>query len=226
MASKNLYLKRLKKEQAVTGAEVERRASWSKPILAENSKCSVSLDLPIINCQPTSTCSEVCYACQGRQAFPDALVKSLAVNRLTLEDPERAARKIVDEAEGRPIRLAGSGELLPEHKALTDAIEEYGGSWWGFTRRVDTHRAMPSLMFSLDATTSESVLDYVKNEVPVDRRAYVRRPEDPPAPLDVAVTFPVHGSQTSYAKQVPYDPTDCPAVRKEVEGCWACRRCY
>ena len=199
---------------------------WDMRFTAENSKCSVSVDLPIVNCQPTKACSEVCYACQGRQAFPQALVKSLAVNRMTLEDPEHAARKIVDEAAGRVIRLAGSGELLPEHKNLVDYIERFGGEWWGFTRRVDTHQALPGLMFSFDMTTPAAVMEYVEEEVPIDRRAYLRRPGDPPASLDVAVTFPVHGARTNYLKDIPTEDTDCPAVRKKVEGCWGCRRCY
>ena len=81
-------------------------------------------------------------------------------------------------------------------------------------------------MFSLDATSPERVLAYVRDEVPVARRAYLRRPGDPPAPLAVAVTFPVHGSQTPYVHRVPEDPTDCPETRGRVSGCWACRRCY
>ncbi|MBI4257909.1 MAG: hypothetical protein HY619_03045 [Thaumarchaeota archaeon] len=222
----NLYQLRLQKELGIPEDEIKVRMRWNMPVLSQNSKCSISLDLPIINCKPTKACSEVCYACQGRQYYRGAIIKSLAVNRLIEEDPEHLARKMVDEAAGRTIRLAGSGELLPEHKELVNYIEEYGGSWWGFTRRVDTHKAMPRLMFSLDATTPASVLEYVKKEVPVDRRAYLRRPEDSPAPLEVAVTFPVHGSRTRYVGRVPEGETDCPAVRKRVEGCWLCGTCY
>ena len=222
----NLYRRRRDLERSIDAEKVQSRVRWDLPILAQNKKCSVSLDLPIVNCKPTRACSEVCYACQGRQEFPDALVKSLAVNRMSLEDPERAARRIVDEAAGRPIRLAGSGELLPQHKELVNCIEKYGGSWWGFTRRLDSHKAMPRLMFSIDATTPASVLEYVSEEVPIDRRAYLRRPGDPVAPMEVAVTFPVHGSVTRYTDEVPKDKTDCPSVRKDVEGCWSCQRCY
>ena len=222
----NVYRERLGKELTIVEERIVARMRWDMPILATNEKCSVSLDLPVVNCKPTKACSEVCYASQGRQAYRNALVKSLAVNRMIAEDPERVGRKIVDEAAGRTIRLAGSGELLPEHKGLVEYIEKFGGTWWGFTRRVDTHRAMPRLMFSIDATTPESVVDYVQNEVPVDRRAYLRRPEDPPPPVDVAVTFPVHGARTRYVKEIPVHETDCPSVRKKVEGCWACRRCY
>ena len=223
---KNLYRRRLEKERGIPPEEIQARMRWDMRVTSENSKCSVSLDLPIANCKPTEACSEVCYACQGRQAFPQALVKSLAVNRMTLEDPEHAARKMVDEAAGRVIRLAGSGELLPEHKNLVDYIEKFGGEWWGFTRRVDTHQALPGLMFSFDMTTPGSVLDYVREEIPVNRRAYLRRPGDPPAPVEVAVTFPTHGPQTGYTEYVPLNRTDCPAVRKRVGGCWECRRCF
>jgi len=221
-----LYEQRLKKELSVPDESVKSRMRWDMPILSENSKCAVSLDLPIINCKPTKACSEVCYACQGRQFYRRAIVKSLAVNRLIAEDPEHVARKMVDEAAGRTIRLAGSGELLPQHADLVKYIEKYGGSWWGFTRRVDTHKAMPRLMFSIDATTPASVLEYVRNDIPVSRRAYLRRPGDLPAPMKVAVTFPVHGARTPYTEYVPSSERDCPAVRHLVKGCWACRRCY
>ena len=68
----------------------------------------------------------------------------------------------------------------------------------GFTRRVDTHRVMRGLMFSFDVTTPASLMEYVKNEVPVDRRAYLRKTGGPMPPIEVAATFPVHGSQTPY----------------------------
>lgn len=133
---------------------------------------------------------------------------------------------------GRKRGIAGyqltesRGELLPQHKGLVDYIEQYGGTWWGFTRRVDTHRVLPRLMFSLDATTPGPVMQYVEKEVPVDRRAYLRRPGDPPAPLEVAVTFPTHGPRTRYVADTPADETDCPDLRGKVKGCWDCRRCY
>jgi hypothetical protein len=222
----SLYRRRLEKELSIPEDEVQARMRWELPILAQNEKCSVSLDLSIINCKPTKACSEVCYACQGRQYYRGAVVKSLAVNALIAQDPERVARKMVDEASGRTIRLAGSGELLPEHKNLVELVEKYRGTWWGFTRRVDTHRVLPRLMFSTDATTSTTVLDYVRQEVPVDRRAYLRRPEDPPAPLEVAVTFPVHGPTTNHVGKIPEWSSDCPSVRHVADGCWACKRCY
>ena len=223
---RNVYLDRLEKEMGIPEEGIEARMRWDMPVLATNEKCSVSLDLPILNCKPTKACSEVCYASQGRQYYRGAIVKSLAVNRMIQEEPERVARKMVDEAAGRAIRLAGSGELLPEHKDLVDYIEKYDGTYWGFTRRVDTHRAMPKLMFSIDATTPESVMKYVGENVPVSRRSYLRRPGDPEPPMEVAVTFPVHGSRTNYVGEIPEDDTDCPAVRKWVEGCWACKGCY
>ncbi len=161
----------------------------------------------------------------GRQCYRKALIKSLAVNRMIAEDSERVARKMVDEAAGRSIRIAGSGEILPEHKTLWDYVEDFGGSWWGFTRRVDTHRAIPELMFSIDATTTDVVMEYVRDEVPTRRIAYLRRPRDPPPSLEVAVTFPVHGAWTNYADEVPCHETDCPAVRGKVK-CWECQRCY
>ena len=120
---RNLYHRRLQKELGIPDSEVEARMRFDMPILADNHKCSVSLDLPILNCKPTKACSEVCYASQGRQFYRGAIVKSLAVNRMILEEPDRAARKMVDEAAGRSIRLAGSGEILPEHKRLLDHVE-------------------------------------------------------------------------------------------------------
>ncbi len=225
-SGRSLYGARRAKELSISEVEITGRTPWDRPTLSANAKTGISLDLPLTSCVPTAACAEVCYASQGRQYFRASVVKSLAVSRLIDQDPERAARKIVDEAGGRAIRIAGSGEVLPTHRALLEHIDHHGGSWWGFTRRVDTHRVLPDLMFSIDATTPAPALDYVAAEVPVRRRAYLRRPQDGPAPLDVAVTFPVHGSITRYVEQVPRDPTDCPEIRGEVTGCWGCRRCY
>lgn len=224
--AKNLYQQRLNKEFAIEEGEIAARMRWDLPILSTNTKCSVSLDLPLANCQPTSVCSEVCYAAQGRQCYRRSIVKSIAVNRLIDLDPEHVARKMVDEAAGRTIRLAGSGEILPKHKTLVSCVTRFGSDWWGITRRVDTHCAMPSLMFSLDASTPEDVQQYVREEVPVTRRTYLRRPQDPPCSLHVAVTFPVHGPRTNYAENVPRHPTDCQVDRNELNGCWSCKRCY
>ncbi len=217
---------RLRKEQSISEVEIAARMRWDMPILAQNHKCSISLDLPVANCLPSRICAEVCYASQSRQVYRRAILKSLAVNRLIAEEPEHVARKMVDEAAGRTIRLAGSGDLLPEHRALVDHIKTLNGEYWGFTRRIDTHREMPDLMFSTDASTPDSMLQYVDEIVPVKRRAYLRRPEDSSAPLEVAVTFPVHGPWTNYVAAVPAHKTDCPAVRGRTDGCWQCKRCY
>ncbi len=222
----NLYHRRIEKENAITDAEINARMRWDLPVLSENCKCSVSLDLPLQNCKPTGTCRQVCYAAQGRQFYRKSIIKALAINRLIESDPEHVARKMVDESAGRIIRIAGSGEILPGHADLVSYTEEFGGTWWGFTRRPDTHRSLPALMFSFDATTPARVNKYLRESVPVNRRAYLRRPQDPPAPLDVAVTFPVHGPLTSYVSRVPVHETDCPFDRNEVEGCWSCKRCY
>jgi hypothetical protein len=182
--------------------------------------------LPIQNCQPTAVCASVCYSCQGTQYFQASVVKTLAIQRLIDRDPEHVARKMVDEAEGRNIRIAGSGEILPSHKTLLDCITSLNGKWWGFTRRIDTHVILPQLMFSIDSSSSQKTMEYVLNEVPVDRRAYLRRPGDSETPMPVAVTFPVHGSVTRYAESVPVHSTDCPYDRGEMSGCWRCERCY
>jgi len=222
----DLYLRRLEKELSIPEEEILSRMRWDLPILSENSKCSVSLDLPVKNCKPTVVCRKVCYACQGRQFYRQAVRKSLAVNELVRIDPERAAFKIIAEAKGRAVRLAGSGELLPENKELIKYLKKQGGKYWGFTKRIDTYEAVPSLMFSLDASSPEEVLEYVEENVPVKQRCYVRRPEDPLPDLEVGVIFPVHGAITCYAEEVPESPLDCPAVRHKVKSCRECLRCY
>lgn len=199
---------------------------WDMPILATNHKCQISLDLPVLNCRATKVWAEVCYASQGRQLYRRGIVKSLAISRMIEQDPQRVARKIVDESNGYPIRIAGSGDILPSHKRLLDYIEEYGGSWWEFTRRIDTHKRIPRLMYSIDVTSRPASLTYVRDKVPLQRRAYLRRPCDPEPELDVAVVFPVHGPRTNYVAKVPAHANDCPAVRGSIDGCWQCRRCY
>lgn len=224
--ARNLYQRRLDKERTIPEDEIQARMRWDMPILSGNSKCAVSLDFPVVNCIPTRICGQVCYAAQGRQYYRKSVVKSLAVNRLIELDPDHAARKMVDEAMGRNIRIAGSGEMLPEHTDLLSYVERFHGDWWGFTRRVDTHQILPSLMFSYDRATPPAVMEYIRNEVPTDRRAYLRRPQDPPSPLEVAVTFPVHGPLTNFVNKTSLDETDCPADRDKVGGCWQCKKCY
>ena len=75
-------------EMAVPEAVIRERMCWEKPVLSCNHKCSISLDLPVLNCRPTKACAEVCYASQGRQIYRRALVKSLAVNRIVLNQTE------------------------------------------------------------------------------------------------------------------------------------------
>ncbi len=222
----NLYVQRVSKELAITEDEIKARMRWDMPVLSSNPKCSISLDLPLLNCHPTSVCTQVCYAAQGRQFYRKSITKALAIARLITLDPEHVARKMVDESAGRNIRIAGSGEILPSHAELLSYVEQLGGSWWGMTRRIDTHRSLPSLMFSLDVTTPSFVQRYVREHVPIDRRTYLRRLQDPPSSIEVAVTFPVHGQLTNYADKVPRHVTDCPVDRKEREGCWRCQRCY
>lgn len=224
--ARTLYQRRLAKESIISEEKILARMRWDMPILSYNSKCGISLDLPFTNCLPTKICAEFCYAAQGRQNYKKAVIKSLAVNRLIIKDPEHVARKMVDEAAGRTIRIAGSGEIIPEHKALLEHVENYGGKWWGFTKRVDTHQALPELMFSLDATTPKATLEYVQDYVPVSRRAYLIQSEETKPPLEVAVTFPIHGPWTNKVPLTELLATDCPAARKEVSGCWQCERCY
>ena len=223
--TRNLHSRRASKELAITEDEINDRMRWNMPVLSSDPKCSISLDLPLKNCHPTSVCAQVCYAAQGRQFYRKSVVKALAIERLIAFDPEHVARKMVDESAGRQIRIAGSDEVLPKHAELLSCVKHLGGDWWGMTRRVDTYQTLPSLMFSTDTATPASVLRYVRDHVPVYRRTYLRRPQDSPSPIEVAVTFPEHGQLTDYANKAPRHATDCPVDRKELEGCWRCKRC-
>ncbi len=224
--SRVLYRRQLQQESDIEEAEINARMRWDLPIPSNNYKCSVSLDLPLGNCVPTNICRQVCYAAQGRQFYRKSIIKALAVNRLISLDPEHVAHKIVDEAAGRIIRIAGSGEILPGHASLVTYTEQLGGYWWGFTRRPDTHQSLPALMFSFDAATPAPAMNYVSEHVPVNRRAYLRGPQDPLSSIDSAVTFPVLGPLTSYVSRVLVHETDCPFDQNEVEGCWSGKRCY
>ena len=72
----NIYGRRLQMEMTVPEEAIQRRMRWDMPVLSSNHKCSISLDLPVLNCRPTKVCAEVCYASQGRQAYRKAVVKS------------------------------------------------------------------------------------------------------------------------------------------------------
>ena len=222
----NLYRERLTKELSIPEHEVRDRARWDMTLLSENYKCGVSIDLPILNCRPSRACAQVCYASQGRQYYRAGVVKSLAISRMLIEDPERASRKVATEAAGRTVRLAGSGDILPAHRQFVDCLGDSRVDWWGFTRRIETHCLLPRLMFSFDQTSPSRIRDYMEKNVPVRRRAYLRRPCDPAPETPVAVIFPVHGPRTRYVDYVPEHRSDCPAIRGRIKGCWECRRCY
>lgn len=98
-----LYNRRYNKESDITEDEINARMRWDMPVLSTNGKCSISLDLPLLNCLPTSICAQVCYAAKGRQYYRKSVVKALAINRLIELDSEHVARKMVDEAAGRNI---------------------------------------------------------------------------------------------------------------------------
>ncbi len=152
-SARNLFKRRLGKEKAISEEEIAARMRWDLPVLSTNQKCSISLDLPFLNCAPTDICAQVCYAAQGRQYYRKSVVKALAIDRLIQLDPEHVARKMVDEAAGRNIRIAGSGEALPNTLSFfpmsISSVAPTGES----RAQVDTHQAIPSFMYSLDAST-------------------------------------------------------------------------
>lgn len=49
-------------------------------LLSENLKTGESINLPILNCQPTERCAAVCYATTGPISWKNSLQKALAVD--------------------------------------------------------------------------------------------------------------------------------------------------
>jgi len=192
------------------------------PILSENPKTGVSLNLPVLNCRPTKICREICYACSGPISFPYACKKAVAVDEWIRQHPIWAAMKAIQEADGTPIRLCGSGDLNPAHMPFLVEIKAQGGRPWGFTRKLDMWKRCWSmhieLMFGIDVSSKHL------EDIPPTRLAYMRRPGDPDWSNSVAVTFPLHGPRRDPSK-VPVSESDCPAIRRHIK-CADCRRCY
>ncbi len=233
MPIRNLYKRRLIKELQLIDGVGPRPPH--QPMGSDNSKAGFSVDIPVYNCCPTDVCENGCYGCQGRQMYPNAIRKTIAVDKAILEQPQLSALRVAGEAGGRFIRLAGVGELTPAHEPFIAELSRIGAKAYTMTRRRDSwlmyqrHKIFAS--FSLDGTTPESLVRWMLRVVPVRARAFMATPEFPTTEHEVAVVFPEHGSITRGAKSIAVTPLDCSAVRKTLEvaagsPCDACRRCY
>ena len=221
--SATLFRRRLAKEKRCEG-----HRDPQKPILSSNPKTGFSLNLPVLNCQPTQACAQNCYACQGPSTFCCAIEKAVAVDRWIRTNPRWAAQKTACEAGQTLLRLNGSGDITPAHLPYVRALLRNGVRLFGFTKRRDTWTAFSALgiqlMFSIDVTMDRRRLTWALRTVPRVRLAYCRRPGDPDWSDRVGVTFPEHGPYTNSTDKIPGSETDCPAVRLHTL-CKDCLRC-
>jgi len=225
----NLLQKRVEKERRWLPVIMPR--SEGKDLISSNTKTTLSLDFPVCNCRATKVCAKTCYACQGYQNFRQGIERTLQLHKLILADPIRAAERVTKEARGRLVRISGSGEIedQEEYKAFFTHLKKNKVRLFGFTRKPDVYLWMKKLgypmMFSLDAGTRESDIEFVKKHVRIKARAWLATREDPKPPIPVMVTFPQHGPQTPWYKKIAVQDTDCPAVRKKLH-CDSCQICY
>ena len=137
----------------------------------------------------------------------------------------RGAIKTVSKALSNSCKLVQSVLVFTHKRGVSAMVPDR-------TSNLDTTMVAEELrVFSVEWTRIDSDVEEEEGrgrDVGRDcsRRAYLRRPGDPAAPLEVAVTFPTHGPRTRYVQTIPEHETDCPDVRGKVEGCWNCRRCY
>ena len=221
-----MYARRLSRE-SLLGTIPAREPG--KPVLSDDEKTHSSICLPVRYCQPSHVCSRSCYACQGPIAWPGALTKALAVDRLIVDEPEAAAERVLWESRGNPIRWAGSGDGAAHHLPFLRACRARGIKLWGFTKIpafwLASRESGYNFMYSLDESMRGSPRwSWAMRHVARRWRTYLRRPKDPDRSRQVYVTFPEHGPQTPRVASVPVSRTDCPAVRSH-EPCGPCRLC-
>lgn len=226
---KTIFQKRLERERIIT-KYVEPRA-FNLDFLSLNPKAGVSLNLAILNCEPTAICAGDCYTCQGRPAYVSAIKKSVEVTMAIEANPVQSADKIYFELMGRDLRFSGGGEMkgTEPYRLFARRLKERGIKGYGFTKRIDVYQMMMEegypLMFSIDASTPKAKLAWVTENVPTEARAFLAIPNAYTPQIPVAVIFPEHGPVTNNKKYVPLQDEDCPAVRGNTK-CFDCRRCF
>ena len=150
-------------------ARAERALKRHQPrspriLLSENLKTGHSINLPILNCQPTERCAAVCYATAGPISWNNSLKKALAVDA-ALRNGEIEGL-IWECRQLQSVRLSGSGDLCGEHLPAIYKLAESCPQtiFWGFTRSLEiaeqiNHRHDNlSLILSIDATSADQEL--------------------------------------------------------------------
>src|SRR3972149_9994216 len=125
---------RLKKEKEIT--DIKER-NFSKQFLSTNPKTGISLNFPLINCQPTKNCSKYCYASYGPISSNNSIVKTIGIHNAILKKPELTAKKIESEIRfsKHPLRISGTGEIIPEYKPFIEALLNLNIRFFGYTKR-------------------------------------------------------------------------------------------
>ncbi len=220
------FRRRLRAERRLSRLPPPRVA----PLLSENLKTGTSINLPVLNCFPTTRCAAACYACVGPISWRNSLRKALALDdalkRNEVEGLIWECRRFID------VRLNGSGDLLPVH---VPAVLRLAGScpetvFWGFTRNREVSQEVNgrlpnlSLILTFDATSKDRDLSGYEGPLAFGpRRPGDEVPEDP----RLVVVFPEHHVGHTLPG-IPLHSLDCPATRgaKRRNACQRCRRCW
>ena len=229
----NLYLRRKNKEQHyITSSVITPR---DKGFISGNMKTGYSLNFPISNCRPTTTCSQNCYACSGPIAFKNSILKALSIEQQLGQDLPLAVRETAKEIKRLKLdnlRYSGGGDLSDSGveyiKQLANALPEV--IFWGFTRKVDvaeqlinSNKLNIKVIFSLDKTTPSSILTKVANLKL--NTSWLYDDSNNPPPRDVYVTFANHANGR-LDKTLTKLAGECPAIHDHSVHCDECRHCF
>jgi len=198
-------------------------------ILSDNSKCGVSINLPIKgHCRPTKVCVFCCYARTGNTARPASTRKQAWVSKY-LRGPDLSG--LVEECRNlQAVRLNGSGDLNPEHLPGLVCLAEQCPStqFWGMTRKTEiantlNHPKLPNLkiLVTVDAASPMETWNYKGALCYGPRREGDQVPDDD----RIITVFPRHFAG-KVVGIIPLHSRDCPAVRHTVSGCLNCGRCW
>lgn len=197
-------------------------------ILSKNSKCTVSLDLPLKgHCRPTPNCAHDCYARCGRQSLPDAKRKHDWVSKYLAKG--NISSLIIEAKHFKAIRLNGSGDLNNNHipTILYLAASCPNTMFWGMTRKPEIaskiNNILPNLklILSVDASSPKSVWNYTGKMCWGPKRPGDLIPNDP----RIIISFPRHVSGR-VVKGLSKTSLDCKAVWHDIQGCHQCKRCW
>lgn len=205
-------------------------------ILSDNEKAGESIGWGVLSCDLTRCqyCrSHGCYCAGFHNMLEKALLRCVFTLYLARKYPSALVERIVRWLPKRPryphpLRVSETGDIFyPGQVRVLRELSKRGVEWYGYTRIESIVSTFPNNMLLSVWQGEPREKDLLRF---AERKgfdvSYVRLPHgDPSVPGPVTVSFPLHGSGKKPSR-IPYDPKDCPSIRKRCERCRECRRCY